>query len=48
MYVGSKNEKKGIPKYEELTTISINEKPIWKGKVNSAKEKMFNDPKRWN
>lgn len=47
MYVGKENEEKGIPKYKGLTTIATNGKPVWTGKVNIAKEKMFNDPKRW-
>lgn len=47
IYVGSENEKKGIPKYKGLTTITTNGKPNWTGKVNSAKERLFNEPKRW-
>lgn len=47
MYVGRENEKKGIPKYNGLTTIMTNGKPNWTGNINVAKEKMFNDPKRW-
>lgn len=47
MYVGRENEEKGIPKYKGLTTIMSNGKPNWTGKINTAKEKMFNDPKRW-
>jgi protein gp37 len=47
IFVGNSNEEKGIPKYKGLTTISTNGKPEWTGKVNVAKEKMFNDPKRW-
>lgn len=47
MFVGNKNEAEGVAKYKGLTTIMTNGKPNWTGKVNTAKEKMFNDPKRW-
>lgn len=47
MFVGNKNENEGVAKYKGLTTIMTNGKPNWTGKVNTAKEKMFNDPKRW-
>tara|TARA_B100000700_G_scaffold317619_1_gene409305 strand:+ start:346 stop:1170 length:825 start_codon:yes stop_codon:yes gene_type:complete len=47
MYVGRDNEEKGIEKYKGLTKINVNGTPDWTGKVNVAKERLFNDPKRW-
>jgi protein gp37 len=46
MFVGNKAESDGVAKYKGLTSIAANGKPVWTGKVNVAKEKMFNDPKR--
>lgn len=47
MYVGRENEEKGIKKYEGTTKIGKNGKPVWTGRLNVAKERLFNDPKRW-
>ena len=46
--VSSREAEKGVPKFEGLTTIPVNgNRPIWNGKINIAKEKLFNEPKRW-
>jgi protein gp37 len=46
--VSSREADKGVAKFKELTTIPINgNRPIWNGNINVAKEKLFNEPKRW-
>lgn len=46
--VSNREAEKGVEKYKGLTTIPVNgNRPIWNGKVNVAKEKLFNEPKRW-
>lgn len=46
--VSFRESEKGVEKYKGLTTIPVNGKrPVWNGKINIAKEKLFNEPKRW-
>lgn len=46
--VSSREAEKGVAKFEGLTTIPVNgNRPIWNGKINIAKERLFNEPKRW-
>lgn len=46
--VSNREAERGIEKYKGLTSIPVNGKrPVWNGKVNVAKEKLFNEPKRW-
>lgn len=47
MYVSSSEEKKGVAKFKDLTTIATNGRPVWNGNINVAKERLFNEPKRW-
>lgn len=46
--VSAREELRGVEKYKGLTTIPINgNRPMWNGKINIAKERLFNEPKRW-
>lgn len=47
MFVSEKEGNKGVDKYKGLTTIATNGKPVWNGAINVAREKLFNEPKRW-
>jgi protein gp37 len=47
MKVANKEASKGVAKYEGLTIISSNGESVWNGKLNVAREKLFNEPKRW-
>ena len=46
--VSMREAEKGVTKFEGLTTIPVNgNRPIWNGKINVARERLFNEPKRW-
>ena len=46
--VSNREAERGVEKYKGLTNIPVNgSRPIWNGKINVAKEKLFNEPKRW-
>jgi len=45
--VSYKESEKGVEKYKGLTIIASNGKPVWNGKINVARERLFNEPKRW-
>ena len=47
MFVANKEGKNGVEKYKGLTIIASNGTPVWNGKVNVARERLFNEPKRW-
>lgn len=36
-----------MAKFKDLTTIATNGKPVWNGNINVARERLFNEPKRW-
>jgi len=38
----------GVEKFKDLTIIASDlGRPVWNGKINVAKERLFNEPKRW-
>lgn len=46
--VSMREAEKGIAKFEGLIKIPVNgNRPIWNGKINVARERLFNEPKRW-
>ena len=47
MFVADREAKKGVEKYKDLTVIAKTGKPTWNGNINVAKERLFNEPKRW-
>lgn len=47
MRVADKEAKKGVDKYKGLTIIAKDNKAVWNGEYNVAKERLFNEPTRW-
>ena len=47
LYVSDNEAKKGVAKFKDLATIATNGKPVWNGNINVARERLFNEPKRW-
>ena len=47
MFVSENEATKGVAKFKDLTTIATNGKPVWNGNINVARERLFNEPKRW-
>lgn len=45
--VSATEEEKGVKKFEDLTIIAKSGRPKWNGKINIARERLFNEPKRW-
>lgn len=47
-YVSNREAENGVEKFKGLTMIPLkSERPIWNGNINVAREKLFNEPKRW-
>ena len=47
MRVSAKESEKGVEKYKGLTIIAKDNKSVWNGEYNVAKERLFNEPVRW-
>ena len=47
MRVAAKESEKGVEKYKGLTIIAKDNKSVWNGEYNVAKERLFNEPVRW-
>ena len=47
MDVSYNEASKGVVKFKDLTTIATNGRPVWNGNINVARERLFNEPKRW-
>jgi protein gp37 len=46
--ISSREAEKGVDKFKNLTIIPVNsDRPIWNGNINVARERLFNEPKRW-
>ncbi len=45
--VAERSAGEGVDKYKGLTVIAKTGYPVWNGKINVAKERLFNEPKRW-
>jgi len=46
-YVANAEEKKGVSKFKDLTVEIKPGKVAWNGNLNVARERLFNEPKRW-